>query len=243
MIPAGARTAASAGLRGHHDWTSPEYAREWVAGLEPRAEERRRHFALVGGLLGFSQNAAFRFVDVGCGSGPLAAAILEDYPSCTAVCLDGSAAMLECARENLAGYKGRVRFVEADFSIPGWSSALEGELVDAAVSSIAIHNMFDPRRIQRAYREICQLLKPGGVFVDSDYVGREALLAPHYQSAVEARRRLENGEVREPGRRTGTGGRFQGTVSAHLRWLRNAGFKAADCPWRDLSLTVLLAVK
>lgn len=230
----------SAGLRGHHDWTSQEYAREWVAGLEARAEERRRHFAMVGGLLGFPRDAPFHFLDVGCGSGPLAAALLEDFPQSTAVCLDGSAAMLDCARENLAGFGGRVRFVESDFSLPGWTAALQGEPADAAVSSIAVHNMFNARRIQGAYREIYQVLRPGGVFVSSDYVGREPLLAAHYQSGAAVRR---SGATRGTQVGMGGGGRFHGTVADHLRWLRNAGFRAADCPWRDLSLTILLAVK
>jgi hypothetical protein len=37
--------------------------------------------------------------------------------------------------------------------------------------------------------------------------------------------------------------RYPGNLEEHLRWLRRAGFRAADCVWREIFLTVLVAQK
>ena len=66
-------------------------------------------------------------------------------------------------------WKGRVDYVIADFSKPGWSRVIHGSF-DAIVSTIAIHNVRVPGIIEGIYRELFQLLKPGGCFLNLDLV-------------------------------------------------------------------------
>ena len=50
-----------------------------------------------------------------------------------------------------------------------WSRAIPGSF-DAIVSSIAIHNVRVPATIEEIYKEVFQLLKPGGCFLNVDLV-------------------------------------------------------------------------
>ena len=50
--------------------------------------------------------------------------------------------MFDIPRQRLATNHSQLRFVHSDLSASGWASAL-GEPFDLAVSSIAIHNLYD----------------------------------------------------------------------------------------------------
>ena len=57
----------------------------------------------------------------------------------------------------------------ADFSESGWSRAIDGSF-DVIVSTIAIHNVRVPAIIEAIYKEVFELLKPGGCFFNLDLV-------------------------------------------------------------------------
>src|SRR5215470_17947518 len=65
--------------------------------------------------------------------------------------------------------EGRFDYVIADFSKPGWSRAIQGSF-DVIVSTIAIHNVRVPGIIEGIYKEVFELLKPGGCFLNLDLV-------------------------------------------------------------------------
>ncbi len=102
-------------------------------------------------------------VDVGCGSGFLAA---ELAPLAAKVyCVDASPAMLAAAKRNLSGF-ARVRYLCAD----GASLPLATGSVEAAVANMYLHHCPDP---VRALREMARVLKPGGKLVLADMVEHE----------------------------------------------------------------------
>ena len=59
-----------------------------------------------------------RVLDAGCGSGRVTEMLAERLPRGTVVALDGSASMVEAARERLARFGDRVEFVVADLGHP-----------------------------------------------------------------------------------------------------------------------------
>ncbi len=219
------------------DWNSAEFVNAWLERSVRTLDVRKQRYLLMGALLGFAPDAAFRFVDVGGGGGWLIATLLDAYPNSTAVWLDMSAPMEAAARQTLAGHGDRVTYVRADLSVPGWSAALRAERLQAAVSTIAIHNLFDPAAIRGVYRDLAAVLDPGAVFVDNDYTAGHPSLLPQYRSAAAHRR----GD--RAGTGVGGGGHFAGTLADHLQWLHDAGFSAVDCAWRELNLSILLAKK
>jgi SAM-dependent methyltransferase len=232
--------ASPAGLKDsiHHDWSSADYVDQWLSSADSRAAERGLHFWIMGELLPYGKDDAFRFADLGAGGGALATAVLEAFPRSTAVCIDGSAAMLDRAEEALRRFEGRVELVEADFSRPNWIAPLGARRVDAVVSYQAIHNLFDGPKIRRVYRGVCDMLEPDGHFITCDNIASNPLLQDRIDAAYRARRNRPGG----PGGGV-TGTRFAGTLVDHFAWLRRAGFRAAECPWRELQRAMLMARK
>ncbi len=221
------------------DWNSAEFVNNWLERSARTLSDRRQRYLLMGALLGFAPDAAFRFVDIGAGGGWLIATLLAAYPNSTAVWLDMSEPMEAAARQNLEAYGDRVTYVRADLSLPGWSSALHGQHLQAAVSTIAIHNLFDAAAIRGVYRELAAALEPGAVFVDNDYAAGHPDLLAQYRAAAAHRR----GDRPGTGGSAGGGGHFAGTLANHVQWLQEAGFSAADCAWRELNLSILIAKK
>ena len=154
---------------GHHDWSSKQYVNDWAKRQDRYEAGRRPQFQMIADAIPFARDAAIQILDVGAGYGALAQFLLEQFPNATAICQDGSEEMAKLGHERMAKLKGRLNYVIADFSKPGWSSAIT-ESFDAVVSTIAIHNVRLPAIIENIYKEILELLKPGGCFLNLDLV-------------------------------------------------------------------------
>jgi tRNA (cmo5U34)-methyltransferase len=154
---------------GFHDWSSKEYVRDWATRQDRYEEERRPQFQMIADAIPFPSDAAIRILDVGAGYGALAQFLLEQFPNATTLCQDGSEEMAELGRRRMRKWKGRFDYVIADFSEAGWSRAIDGSF-DVIVSSIAIHNVRVPGIIEGIYKEVFELLKSGGCFLNLDMV-------------------------------------------------------------------------
>jgi len=150
-----------------HDWNSEEYVEDWAQRQMRNETLRARQFALLASLVPFDREAAFRFMDVGCGYGALSKFLLETFPRSTAVCHDGSAAMAKLGGERMKELAGRFEYVISDFSKKDWSQAAGGEF-DVVVSCNAIHNVRVGETIQAVYEEIFGRVRSGGRFFNLD---------------------------------------------------------------------------
>jgi tRNA (uracil-5-)-methyltransferase TRM9 len=112
-----------------------------------------------------------RWVDLGCGSGALANVWAETGRKGFYLGLDFSAALLEEARQGLKPVPEglEVRFERADLSDAGWSSSLADVSFDGALAFAVLHHLpgMDLRR--RVLEDVRSLLKPGGLFVHSEW--------------------------------------------------------------------------
>jgi SAM-dependent methyltransferase len=154
---------------GLHDWSSKEYVRDWATRQDRYEEERQPQFQMIADAIPFSRDATIQILDVGAGYGALTQFLLEQFPNATVLCQDGSEEMAELGRRRMLKWKGRFDYVIADFSKPGWSRAIPGSF-DTVVSIIAIHNVRVPATIEAIYKEVFELLKPGGCFLNLDLV-------------------------------------------------------------------------
>lgn len=152
---------------GHHDWNSKDYVLEWAERQDRDEDERQSQLQLMADLIPFAKSASITFLDLGAGYGALTQFLLKQFPNARAVCLDGSEEMAKLGRERMAQFRGRYRYVLSDFSKRGWSKVLRDQF-DSVVSSSAIHNVRRPEIIERLYKEIFALVKPGGCFLNLD---------------------------------------------------------------------------
>ena len=159
---------------------------EMICGLIPPLSETQQALSEQPG------SPPFAVLELCCGDGSLAAALLERYPTCTVYGLDGSPLMLELARQRLADYGERFVAGEFDLAACDWREVdppFESELpLHAVVSSLAIHHL-DGEQKAALFADMYRLLAPGGVLVVADLVqpasqsGR-ALAADAWDAAV-----------------------------------------------------------
>jgi hypothetical protein len=85
-----------------------------------RVEQLRTLVALIPA----TPEEAFTLVELGAGSGALARAILEVFPHCSYVALDGSAMMRERLAHTLAQYGPRIAVRDFELDATDWRDAL-----------------------------------------------------------------------------------------------------------------------
>jgi trans-aconitate 2-methyltransferase len=113
--------------------------REWDAATYDRvADPQFRWGVAVLDRLSVAPGATV--LDAGCGSGRVTEALLERHPEVAVVALDHSTAMVDEARQRLARFGDRVRFVVADLGQP-FPDAARG--VDAVFSTATFHWVHD----------------------------------------------------------------------------------------------------
>jgi tRNA (cmo5U34)-methyltransferase len=211
-----------------HEWQSPAYAQQWVSKDQRRALEREAQFnAALKWLSVFLERSA-AVMDLGSGPGTLAGKLLEAFPEMRVVCLDGSEEMIAQARLRLAGFAERASFIRADFGAENWSSAVPRDL-SAVVSARAVHNLRKLKPIERVYRDVYDLIRPGGLFMNIERVNfSTAKLKRHYRELQIKTR--------------GTAAKMDGpapNLLQQLRLLRRAGFTDIDCFWREGNTAVI----
>lgn len=156
---------------GEHDWHSPDYVDFWITRDLSRDAERRERLRAMLSHADVAAEGEITVLDVGGGYGVVSEEVLATLPCARVVLQDYSAPMLDAARERLSAFAGRVDYVLADLTDPGWVERVADEAggpFDLAVSAIVIHNLRKLDLIAGAYRGVAQALKPGGAFLDYD---------------------------------------------------------------------------
>src|SRR5512140_2352136 len=87
----------------------------------------------------------FRVLELACGQGLLAGALLERFPACTVHGLDGSHEMLQTARQHLAVFGDRFQPGKFDLAASDWRGT--GPVYQAVLSSLAIHHLDDAAKM------------------------------------------------------------------------------------------------
>lgn len=184
----------------------------------------------------------FRVLELCCGEGLLAGAILERYPNCTVYGYDGSAEMLQQAQKNLAAY--RERFIPRKFDLFESEWRRLGWQPQAVVSSLAIHHL-DGRQKAILYQDIYTMLEPGGAFIIADLIepvheAANGVAAEGWDSAVRQRALAIDGHEEAYEyfvKKEWNVYRFPdpmdkpSSIFEQLKWLESAGFTKVDVFW------------
>jgi tRNA (cmo5U34)-methyltransferase len=217
-------------LSGGHDWQSESYVSGWIDADMTRDDERRPLLRRVATLLPLREGGSLRVLDVGGGYGAMTMEVLEERSDAQVVLHDYSDAMIEKAKERLARFGDRVIYARADMNEPGWTNDLGGPF-DAVVSALAIHNVDELTTVQRVYRDIFGLLRPGGCLFSLD------LLFPEGPGLADLYRRDVTRDPRWDVYVCPAG------LETQLGWLRDAGFSEVDCVWKDLDQGLLWGLR
>ncbi|HTU00781.1 MAG TPA: class I SAM-dependent methyltransferase [Candidatus Sulfotelmatobacter sp.] len=228
----------------------------WIARWDRMQEcflvARQERFAQLVRLVRAAVGAPRTIIDLGCGTGSVAAHLLESFPDAQVVGLDLDPTLLALARKRCERHQGRARFEEVDLRSERWTSAL-GAAPDAAVSATALH-WLTAEQLARLYRRLAAVLAPGGVFLNADHA---ASSIPGVQACWKASRGEALARQGAPGdawdrfweeyfaalgpdartAREAAVGKLEGEEEGRpLSWqldaLRAAGFTDADCFWR-----------
>lgn len=203
-------------------------------------------FDLVGRVLQAHDSVPRSVLDLGCGDGIAAQAMVDRFPVEKLVLVDFSEPMLAQARERFASTSLSVSTLNGDLLGSDWlpdvSSNAPFELV---VSRYAIHHLPDERK-RTLYGEVFELLRPGGWFVNLEHVQSvnaqyqtafEGLLIDGIHSVAMDDRSREDVE-RSFHQRQDADTNLLAPVEVQCDWLREIGFADVDCLFKALELAI-----
>lgn len=173
-------------------------------------------------------------VDLGTGTGALAAAVLEAKPGARVRMIDIDPAMLETARARVARFGDRAQAIEASFDAPL-------PPCDAVVASLALHHVPERERKTALYRRIHQALRPGGILAIADATVHESGAAKARSFEVWATEMGKHGIDRDEADRLfaqWAGEDRYYPLAAELEMLAEAGFAQPECFWKYGPMTV-----
>jgi ubiquinone/menaquinone biosynthesis C-methylase UbiE len=188
-----------------------------------------------------------RIIDLGCGDGFLARAVLSEFPGAHALLIDHSGPMMERARDAMMPFSGRCEIRHGDLSDPLPGLVGDGPF-DLIVSGYAIHHLPTPRK-RTLYAEVFGLLRPGGLFVNVEHVASatpelEGVFDGAYIDHLAAVTGRDRAQVEaEYHARPDKADNLLEPVEAQVGWLREAGFGQADCHFKWLELAVFGGVR
>jgi tRNA (cmo5U34)-methyltransferase len=184
------------------------------------------------------------FVELCCGEGLLAEALLQRFPSAQFIGFDGSPLMLEKARQRLKVFGTKFQPSHFDLASKEWRNpAIQA---NAILSSLAIHHLTGKEK-QTLYADLYRMLVPGGILGIADLIlpaskQGTSIAAQAWDSAVRLRslgldndlgafaafeeQRWNSFRYTDPDDIDHPSGLYE-----QLRWLEAAGFQKVDVYW------------
>ena len=194
------------------------------------------------------------FLDLGCGDGILGRAVLSNYPKAKGIFLDFSDTMIEAARKKAPKNNKNLVFVTEDYGKAAWvKSIAKFGRQDLIISGFSIHHQKDSRK-KAIYREIFDLLKPGGLFLNLEHVASATPWLQHvfdeffidalyeYHCSLDpntSRKKIAREHYYNPCKKAN----ILAPVEKQCRWLREIGFKEVDCYLKIFELAFFGGVK
>jgi tRNA (cmo5U34)-methyltransferase len=180
-----------------------------------------------------------RVLDLGGGTGALAAAVAKRFPTVTVEIWDTDPAMLAVARERCAEFSERVKYIERSFAEPL-------PICDAVVACIALHHVKDLTEKGKIYANIHRALRSGGIFANADtcmstipfirersFRDWTTFMATQGIDDAQARRHFADWAKDD----------YYPPLATEMRLLIEAGFTEPDCFWRNAPFLVFGATK
>ena len=174
-------------------------------------------------------------VDLGTGSGALAAEILKVRPKARLIGIDADASMLDAARKRL---KGRIDTIEDDFELARIPRC------DVISASFSLHHIDTGRKKAALYKRCFTSLRDGGIFVSADcFLSSSAKLRQRNRQAwLDHLQRKYTKKKSEQFLRTWAKEDVYFSLDREVELLKEAGF-STEVTWRQDSFAVVVGLK
>jgi tRNA (cmo5U34)-methyltransferase len=185
------------------------------------------------------QGEGRRVLDLGGGTGALAAAIAERFPRVEVEIWDTDPEMLATARERCAAFGERVHYIARSFTEPLTTC-------DAVAACIALHHVKNMAVKAAIYRNIFAALRPGGIFVNADTAVCATPALRDHAFRLWAKSMLAHGIDEQQAYAhfaSWAHEDFYPPLITELRMLAAAGFPEPECFWREAAAVVFGAMK
>lgn len=237
---------------GIHSYNNPIRAHEYneKQGFDPKRKTEMLDVTLD--LLMDLTPKGSSILELGAGSGLFSQKIIDTERFSNIFVTDGAEAMLDIAKNRLSSQSTIINFDKLDFTQPAWSERYSKRQISAVTSSMAIHHAEDKKAV---FKEIYNVLLPGGVFVFADHMAGTSPLIENLIGMKRARIKLASlGEDRHDEykinrfikndkiKQDAEGNKCE-SVSQYTQYLLESGFVNVDCLWRDYWLAVFVAKK
>lgn len=195
-------------------------------------------------LLALLPQSPRHVVELCCGEGLLAGAVLDRFPECAVHAYDRSPAMIETAAARAARHGDRFEGRLFDLADRSWRDFPFP--VDGILSSLAIHHL-DGEGKRELFRDMARALAPGGVLLIADLVRPRtaagvALAKQAWDESVRERSLALAGDLRPYELFRDDGWNYYADPDAdpidqpsslidQLRWLEEAGLGGVDVFW------------
>ena len=220
-------------------WLNEEVAKNFLDNVRGSLPLSKEQIEIVLKLINHTQKKVNRFLDLGCGDGILGNAILVEHPESNGIFLDFSETMINAAKEKLKSFNDRSEFVTLDYGNINWYKDLADNNFDVIVSGFSIHHQSDERK-KAIYKEIYDLLVPGGIFlnlehvlVKSDYIenfANELIIDSLFSYQKKKNPLITREKVKKYFlERDDKDANILASVENQCEWLKEIGYKHVDC--------------
>lgn len=186
-------------------------------------------------VIPFESSDKFKLLDLGCGTGNVTKAAKKKFPNSMINCIDIAENMIQMAKIKLEDYDD-ITYHVGDFSEVDFE-----EKFDVVVSSLALHHIKTDSDKRNFYIKIYEVLRPGGVFMNSDYVlGSSDILSKIYRKKWINYMLLNvpENEVNEKWIPKEMEEDYPAPLINHLKWLNETGYKSVDVVWKYFGYAV-----
>jgi len=179
-------------------------------------------------------------LEIGCGTGNLTKLILQRYPNATLHLVDISEKMIDGCKNEFMDYD-KIKFYcndfrELDSNIPN---------CDLVLSSISIHHINDDEK-KMLFKKLYERLTINGIFCYSDQFSSfedEIYRKNILQWKNESMKNGSNLKEWKMWMDHQNEHDYHAPLGDQLKWIKDSGFINAECVWRHLLWSVLIAKK
>lgn len=245
-----------------------DWVQRWDAQQTAYIEDRERRFDVMFSFLETLVGETPTVLDLACGPGAVSARLLQRFAGASSVAVDVDPVLLTVGESAHGDHDGRLRWVHADLRHPSWTSAVGPERFDAVISTTALH-WLSPSQLAAVYRQVHELLQPGGAVINGDYLPLPSRMQRLRAAAktIDTRRQARaaargadawdawwDGLRDEPALRDAFAQREQIFPEGERTWtspelefheaaLHEAGFAEVGVVWQDLEERVLIGLR
>ncbi len=199
------------------------------AHMEKSVATFKEIYTLVAGPIA-ETDLAIEVLDIGCGTGLELEAVFRRAPNALITGIDLSSRMLNGLREKYPDRQGQIELVQASYL----DHAFGESRYDYVISVMTLHHLLPEKKLA-LYQKVRKSLKPGGSYIEADYIvpaDREQQMLERFEGLRGRYENIDDGSHHID---------IPMSLETEERVLREAGFTKIRVLWNEKDAVVLAA--